>query len=244
MPTLGEEIAIVQEEMGRGSDAQVRRAILAAIAEHEREMHHWTERRLAIIELQTGQTWYSQIGFRNPSLYTTAQIESIQAVNEQDIEWSFDDMPWTGRVADVIRVQYARLEDGDANGYEQSWRMRWVPYEEFEIHHEGPDTQSQPYIYTLHSHQIGVYPPPDKQYPLRLSVLCKPFAPTEDGQTSVFFTEAEELIRNAAKKRLAVNFRDGNGYALFKAEEADALSRLRGENARRSSGKIKGHGPT
>lgn len=241
MTTLGEEIDRVQAEMGRGSDDQVRQAIISAIAEHERELHHWSERRQAIIELTAGKTWYSTIGFRDPSIYTAAQIETIQSGDDQDLTWSFDDFPWTGDASRIIKVIYARLYETAAET--QSYRMDEVSYQEFECLQEGTTNTSQPHTFTRFSHQIGVYPTPDASYPLRLSVWCKPFAPTADSHVSVFFDQAEHLIRAASKKNLCEAFQDWDGYAAFEAVERRMLSNLRAENARRRRGRIVHHGP-
>jgi len=248
MATLGDMVTRIKAEMGRGEDATVRQQVVSAIEEARRRYTWFSERRSMLIELTAGQVWYSKIGFRSPSQATAAQITAETNTDTEDIEYSLDDFPYEGTVSDILRIDWIALDD-----YTQRWPMDWLEYQHFEMaHQDAPapasgdiDTdvasRAQPTSWTRYGAQIGVFPIPDQHYLLRLSGQVRPLVPSADGDSSIWFDEAEEYIRIAAKKRLARdNYRDMEAYQAFALAEQSAEKRLRAEYNRRKRSRIKG----
>jgi hypothetical protein len=103
--------------------------------------------------------------------------------------------------------------------------------------------QGQPTDYCQYAQQIRAYPIPSGVFPAVISGTERFAMLSADGDTNAWMTDAEELIRYAAKKRLAVDvLHDAEpiqNSAIWGEMERDALRALRNETVRRlSSGRI------
>lgn len=99
----------------------------------------------------------------------------------------------------------------------------------------GDDTvYALPDRYSYYNDTIRFYPIPDQAYTLNIYSISQVDAPSDDGDTNIWTTEAEDLIVGHVKATLARSvFRDPEGYQLFAGERQDALARLRRETAKR-----------
>lgn len=239
--TLGGMTARVQRELGRGTDDQVRESVVSALKEARREAHLFSQRRDARIETETGRGWYSTIGFPSWTTATAEEVEAESGGRAEETEWSFDDLPHTGRIENLIRESFVKIRKG-AN----EWPLCRSTYEAFATLSTNASTKSQPTTYTIHAQQIGLWPIPDGVYEVRISGVWKPYIPEPaygdaklDGATSAFFEHGEEFIRNGAKRRYCEAVRDMDGAMDFSTLESRALSRLRSENTHHNTDPIR-----
>lgn len=102
--------------------------------------------------------------------------------------------------------------------------------------------QGQPTDYCQYAQQIRVYPIPNGVYPVVISGTERFITLSGDTDTNAWMTDAEELIRYAAKKRITLDLlhdADPMTADRWAQMERDALLSLRGETFRRaSSGRI------
>ena len=93
---------------------------------------------------------------------------------------------------------------------------------------------AMPVNYTYYNKQIRLYPIPNMAYPVYLSGTVRFTRPSADADAGPWMNEAEQLIRYAAKKKIALDVTRDMGVAQVAAKnEADALAFLRGETAQR-----------
>lgn len=96
--------------------------------------------------------------------------------------------------------------------------------------------QGQPTDYCYYAKQIRVYPIPSGVYPVVISGTERVATLSADDDTNVWTTDAEELIRYAAKKRIAIDtLHDQQQAVRWEQMEGGALSALRSETFRRGS---------
>lgn len=92
----------------------------------------------------------------------------------------------------------------------------------------------QPRWFTVFENQIRLYPIPDAVYTITLAINQKLTEVTADADTNAWLVEAEELIRQASKKRLALDVLNADDLASrFNALEVEAYDELLNENSRR-----------
>jgi hypothetical protein len=96
-----------------------------------------------------------------------------------------------------------------------------------------------PYAYSYFSQQIRLYPIPSAAYPITLSYIYKLAALSADADENAWTNDAEELIRQAAKIRIALDTLQSpdlasNAESLRKV----AFDELLAENRRRMSKKL------
>ena len=91
-----------------------------------------------------------------------------------------------------------------------------------------------PYCYAYFKQNIRLYPIPDGAYTVTLAYIQKLTALSADGDSNAWTTDAEELIRNAAKRRLALDILHADDIAARCAVlEREALDELLSETRRR-----------
>jgi hypothetical protein len=91
-----------------------------------------------------------------------------------------------------------------------------------------------PARYAYYNDTLSLYPVPDAAYTLQLVGLAQIEAPADDGDSSVWTNEAQDLIVARAKMTLyRSQFRDPEGAQLAAGEAQEALTRLRRETAKR-----------
>jgi hypothetical protein len=91
-----------------------------------------------------------------------------------------------------------------------------------------------PKAFCYYGQRIRLYPIPDQAYQCTVSYVQRFPALSGDTDTNAWMTEAEELIRNASKLRLAVDvLKDDADAARFSARALDCLDKLEQETGRR-----------
>lgn len=200
---------------------EIKGEIGEAIRFYNRKPYALTEFRGGELTTTSGTAWYSNVDLTN-------------GAGDQDE---------TGRTAvdvkDILRITYMR--ENPSSGINDA--MQRIDYYAFERLFEGNTPSSSPTYYTVYAGQIGVWPTPDDAYTLYFSAHVKPVVPTADDDTSVWLTEAEELILAAAAKRVCMFYlRDEERAAGFAAMEATAEAALQSEHvAKSASGKLRVH---
>ena len=91
-----------------------------------------------------------------------------------------------------------------------------------------------PQVYTRYKNQLRLFPIPDAVYTVTLSYVYKFTELSADADTNSWLTDGEELIRQAAKKRIALDILQADDLAArFAAMEQNALASLMSENRMR-----------
>lgn len=198
--------------------AEIKAEIGETVRFYNREKWALTEFRGMTLTTAAGTAWYSVVNLTSGS----------------------GDQENAGRTAvdvnTILAVHYARMDANDLD-----FDLKQLSIREFEALFEGVTPSLYPNYFTLYAGQIGLWPVPDAAYQIYLNGHVKPPVPTGDGDTSVWFTEAKELIEAGACKRVCLKYlRDQERAGEFAALEASAVMQLRGEHARRTStGRLK-----
>lgn len=91
-----------------------------------------------------------------------------------------------------------------------------------------------PYCYAYFKENIRLYPIPDGAYTITMAYIQRLTALSADGDSNAWTTDAEELIRNAAKRRIALDISHDEALAARCAVmEREAYDELMAENRRR-----------
>lgn len=94
----------------------------------------------------------------------------------------------------------------------------------------------QPRFYSRFANKIRLYPIPDAVYSMKISYISTLTALSADADTNAWMTDGEEVIRQAAKKRLATDILADDALAQRCAVMEDkAYDGLRMENRNRRS---------
>lgn len=103
------------------------------------------------------------------------------------------------------------------------------------------NTESQPWAWAWYAEQLRLYPVPDAAYTVTVSYTKQYDVPAADGDSNVWTTQAEALIRHAAKKRIYRDVtRDLEAATTAEAAEAEALRNLTQDTNRLASGPLRG----
>ena len=98
-----------------------------------------------------------------------------------------------------------------------------------------------PYAYTVFTNSIRLFPNPDAVYTVTLSYIYKFTTLSADADTNSWMTDGEELIRQAAKKRIALDYLQADDLAArFSAMENEAYDSLLEEDRHRRPQKFLG----
>lgn len=96
-----------------------------------------------------------------------------------------------------------------------------------------------PKAYSVYTNQIRLFPKPDAVYTVTLSYIYKLTELSADADTNVWTNDCEEVIRQSAKKRIALDILQANDLAArFSALEGMAFDELLAENRRRRPLKV------
>lgn len=99
--------------------------------------------------------------------------------------------------------------------------------------------RGQPTHFAWYAQQLRLYPIPDGVYTVTLSYLQRIGVPAADGDSNAWTTEAEQLIRAAAKKALCRDYlRDQEGESAAERAESAALRRLKREALQLDTGAL------
>lgn len=91
-----------------------------------------------------------------------------------------------------------------------------------------------PTNYSRTAQKIRLFPIPDGAYTIYLTFVCKLDALVNDTDENAWTNEAEELIRQSAKRRIALNYLESEEVAArFAVLEREAFTEMMGEMRRR-----------
>jgi hypothetical protein len=106
-------------------------------------------------------------------------------------------------------------------------------------HAQNGEVKAHPEYFAYYKRNLRFYPIPDAVYTITLAYHYRLTALSEDADSNAWTTDAEELIRARASYDLYRRVTQDHERAAFaKADEADALSALRRETAKRRSNNI------
>lgn len=194
-------------------ETQIKAEIGEAIRHYNRKPWNFTELRGAELTTVASQKWYSTVDLAN-----AGGDQSVAGRTSVDVN-------------QLLSVDYMRE---DASGLTD--KMRAISYEHFERLQEGSSPGGFPEAYALYGGQIGIYPTPGGAYSIYISGHFKPVVPTADGDGSVWFDDAAELIKAAACKRVALKYlRDPERAAEYAAIEQEAERQAHSEHIRKTS---------
>lgn len=116
------------------------------------------------------------------------------------------------------------------------YRLTHYPIARFEVLTDANATNGQPYAYTYYNRQIGIFPPADKVYEVRMVGSFSIAEPASDSEAdNVWMVETYDLIRSRVVsdicRRKIRNYDRANSE---KAMEMDELGRLYEETAKRA----------
>lgn len=104
-------------------------------------------------------------------------------------------------------------------------------------------SSGQPTDYSETGNQIRMWPTPNLAFPLNFIGIVSLSALVNLADTNSWTNEGYDLITARAKFTLyRGQFKDDKGAALAQSEEADALTKLRGETARRLATGVRSYG--
>jgi len=94
--------------------------------------------------------------------------------------------------------------------------------------------EGEPRVFAYFKENIRLYPIPDAVYTITLSYIYRLTALSADGDSNAWTTDAEELIRSGAKRRIALNYLESEVVAArFAVMEREAFTEMLAENRRR-----------
>lgn len=110
----------------------------------------------------------------------------------------------------------------------------------FILEAQTPLYSNQPKEFAVYGDRILFDAQSDAVYPLYINGTEKFTAPSANGDTSAWFVEAEELIRNRAKANLYLDvIMDADNYAKCKQREKEAFDYLKAKSNVRGSGRVR-----
>lgn len=198
---------------------EIKAEIANAIREYNRKPWALTEVRGLELTTVANTTWYSTV----------------------DVSAGTGEQAVSGRtavsVSDILHIDYIRQTDP------LDYELARLPYKEFEALFEGSVTGGRPTYFTVYAGQIGLWNTPDTAQTMYISAKVKPVVPTADSDTSIWFDRANELIEQAACKRVAANHRNNmEDAAKFGAMEVQQAAVFHEEHIRQTkTGKVRVH---
>lgn len=107
--------------------------------------------------------------------------------------------------------------------------------DEFDLTSLGQASSGKPTCFTYSEQEIRLWPTPDQAYAMRVHGVYKLATLTGDSDSNAWTTEAEELIRSAAKKKLAMHDTgDAELAGIMAAAEREAFDYLKAETSLRT----------
>lgn len=111
--------------------------------------------------------------------------------------------------------------------------LRAVDYVTIDDEQDGTVT-GIPRLFAVFKEELRLYPIPDDAYTVTLSYIYRLTALSADGDSNAWTTDAEELIRQGAKRRIALNYLNSEEVAArFAVMEREAFVEMMAENRRR-----------
>jgi len=113
-------------------------------------------------------------------------------------------------------------------------KVKAVDFEDIDMAQSGSVT-GQPTAYAYYEQKIRLFPIPDAVYTATLAYIYRLTALSADGDTNIWMTDAEELIRQSAKRILALDILHADDIAMrCYNREKEVFDELQAENRRRN----------
>jgi hypothetical protein len=163
--------------------------------------------------------------YENTPLYFNQKISSFNTVNSQEYYSEID-------YADIPNIVYFRAVNVDVNGSDKA--IQPVDFNLIDKVQTGSDF-GVPNWYSYFAQKIRLYPIPNAVYSIRISYIAKFAALVADSDSNAWMIDGEELIRQAAKRRLALDILHANDMAArCKVLEDEAMDGLLEETRQRT----------
>jgi polyhydroxyalkanoate synthesis regulator phasin len=131
-------------------------------------------------------------------------------------------------IPDIVQIVAATVTSGNLKS-----PLRAVDYLTIDDEQDG-SVEGEPRCFAVFKEQIRLYPIPEAVYTVTLSYIYRLTALSADGDSNAWTTDAEELIRQGAKRRIALNYLQADDLAgRFAVMEREAFTELQAENRRR-----------
>lgn len=129
---------------------------------------------------------------------------------------------------DIVQIWSATVTSGSLKG-----PLRAVDYQTIDDEQDG-SVEGEPRVFAVFKENIRLFPIPDAVYTVTLSYIYRLTALSADDDSNAWTTDAEELIRSGAKRRIALNYLHSEEVAArFAVMEREAFAELMAENRRR-----------
>ena len=139
-------------------------------------------------------------------------------------------------LADIPNLIQIDAATATLNGYKNP--LRPVDFLTIDDSQDGTVT-AFPNLFAYYKQEIRLYPIPDAAYTVTLSYVYRLATLSADSDTNAWTEDAEELIRQCAKRRIALNYLQSEEVAArFATLEREAYSELMAETRRRWPNKI------
>ena len=130
-------------------------------------------------------------------------------------------------IPDIVQIVSATVADTSARP------LRPVDYQTIDDEQDG-SVDGFPRCYAVFKESLRLFPIPEAVYTVTLSYVYRLAALSADGDSNVWTTDAEELIRQGAKRRIALNYLNSEEIAARVAVmEREAYTEMIAENRRR-----------
>jgi len=131
-------------------------------------------------------------------------------------------------IPDIVQIVAATVTSGTLKT-----PMKAVDYLSIDDEQDG-SVEGLPRVFAPFKEQLRLYPIPDAVYTVTLSYVYRLTALSADADTNAWTTDAEELIRQGAKRRIALNYLESEQVAArFASLEREAYTEMMAENRRR-----------
>ncbi len=131
-------------------------------------------------------------------------------------------------IPNIVQIDSATVTDGTVRS-----PMRAVAFQAIDDCQDG-SIIAEPVLFAAYKENIRLYPIPDRIYTVTLSYVYRLATLSADGDTNAWTEDAEELIRQSAKRRIALNYLASEEVAArCAALEREAFAEMMAENRRR-----------
>lgn len=152
------------------------------------------------------------------------KVASFSTVNGQEYYGAAD-------LADIPKIVQIIAATITVNGLKAP--MRAVDYLTIDDEQDG-SVSGEPRVFASFREEIRLYPIPSAAHTVTLSYIYRLAELSADGDTNAWTTDAEELIRQGAKRRIGLNYLESEEVAArFAVMEREAFAELQAENRRR-----------
>lgn len=131
-------------------------------------------------------------------------------------------------IPNIVQIVSATLDTGSLKH-----PLKALDYVAIDDEQDG-SVDGEPRVFAVFKENIRLYPIPKAVYTVTLSYIYRLPALSADADTNAWTDEAEELVRQGAKRRIALNYLQSEEVAArFASLEREAYSELMAENRRR-----------